>query len=116
MRDWFSRTSKKTISDVPMHFWIRSIACIISRRPLRSDYTTKRSMHYSRTNSLIVRLVLFAHVLQVTLWSLNGKAPYLKYALEVTPVLMKFYEELFGISYPLPKLSMYTSSMVLLER
>ncbi|KAG0443426.1 hypothetical protein HPB47_014938, partial [Ixodes persulcatus] len=42
----------------------------------------------------------------VTLWSLNGKAPYLKYALEVTPVLVKFYEELFGISYPLPKLNM----------
>ncbi|EEC00568.1 protease m1 zinc metalloprotease, putative, partial [Ixodes scapularis] len=42
----------------------------------------------------------------VTLWSLNDKAPYLKYALEVTPVLVKFYEELFGISYPLPKLNM----------
>ncbi|XP_042147287.1 endoplasmic reticulum aminopeptidase 2-like [Ixodes scapularis] len=42
----------------------------------------------------------------VTIWSLNDKAPYLKYALEVTPVLVKFYEELFGISYPLPKLNM----------
>ncbi|CAN7993424.1 unnamed protein product, partial [Ixodes hexagonus] len=40
----------------------------------------------------------------VTLWSLEERAPYLKYALEITPVLVKFFEDLFGIKYPLPKL------------
>ncbi|KAH6928514.1 hypothetical protein HPB50_016851 [Hyalomma asiaticum] len=42
----------------------------------------------------------------VTIWSLTDRSPYLQYALDVAPKLLKFYEELLGIAYPLPKMDM----------
>ncbi|KAL3215053.1 hypothetical protein MRX96_006638 [Rhipicephalus microplus] len=40
----------------------------------------------------------------VTIWSLTDRSPYLQYALEVAPKLLKFYEDLLGVAYPLPKM------------
>lgn len=42
----------------------------------------------------------------VTIWSLEERAPYLQYALDVAPRLVKFYEDLLGTPYPLPKIDM----------
>ncbi|KAH7947409.1 hypothetical protein HPB52_011668 [Rhipicephalus sanguineus] len=42
----------------------------------------------------------------VTIWSLTDRSPYLEYALEVAPKLLKFYEDLLGVAYPLPKMDM----------
>lgn len=42
----------------------------------------------------------------VTIWSLTDRSPYLQYALDVAPKLLKFYEDLLGVAYPLPKMDM----------
>jgi aminopeptidase N len=40
---------------------------------------------------------------------------FLDYALQSAPKILKYYEELFGIKYPLPKLGNFKSYLIILS-